>query len=48
MKFDEHQQLLFAILESLTELTANTLNQVFEECMRLLQPYINANDDYLE
>jgi hypothetical protein len=37
MEFDEPQQLLSAILEILTELTVETLNQVFEEWMRWLQ-----------
>jgi hypothetical protein len=43
MEFDEFQHLLPVIPEILTEATVETLNQIFEEWMRRLQQWINAN-----
>jgi hypothetical protein len=48
IEFDEPQQLLCAILESLTEPTFGRLNQVFEEWMRIIQQSINLNGDHVE
>jgi hypothetical protein len=48
MEFDEAQQPLSSTIEILTEATVDTLNQVFEEWMRRLQPCTNANGDLVE